>query len=59
MPWRPSDAPRKTSKATTEKLKRMWADIANDVLDRTGSEAQAVKSANAAVNRATTKRKAK
>lgn len=60
MPWTPSEATKHTKKATTEKLRRLWADVANDTLDRTGKDGDAVRAANAAVNRATqTKRKSK
>lgn len=60
MPWSPSDAQRHTKKADTEKKRRLWSDIANDVYERTGKGSDAIKAANAAVNRASqTKRKSK
>ena len=49
MPWQPRDATRHTAKATTAKLRRMWAHVANQVLKDTKSEARAVRAANAAV----------
>jgi len=52
MPWGPEDAPRHTHKADTERLCRLWAEVANSVLEETGDEGRAVRSANAAVARA-------
>src|SRR4051812_12846553 len=49
MPWKPSDAMGKTKKATTPAARKQWAGAANAVLKKTGSEASAVKVANAAV----------
>jgi hypothetical protein len=50
MPWTPSDGPsRHTKKADTPKRKRMWSDVANSILERTGDEARAVRGANAKV----------
>lgn len=51
MPWSPSDAHSKTHSADTAKKKRMWADIANSILAKGGSEASAIKQANAVVGR--------
>jgi hypothetical protein len=52
MPWRPDDATSHTKKATTEKTKREWAEIANQVLERTGDEGRAIREANAVIARA-------
>lgn len=52
MPWQPRDATRHTKKASTPKLARMWAHVANGELKRGLSEADAIKAANAAVARA-------
>jgi hypothetical protein len=49
MPWKPSDAASHTKKATTPKLQRQFADVANSVLKRTGDEGRAVREANAVV----------
>lgn len=49
MPWKPSDAIGKTRKANTPATKKQWSGTANAVLKKTGSEASAVKVANAAV----------
>jgi hypothetical protein len=51
MPWTPSDAKRKTRKASTPKKQRQWRDVANGVLAKTGDEGRAVRSANAVVGR--------
>lgn len=51
MPWDKNDAKGKTKKADTPKRKRQWADVANNVLDRTGDEGRAIRSANAVVAR--------
>lgn len=52
MPWSPDDGPaRHTRKANTPKKRRQWSDVANNVLDRTGDEGRAVRSANAVVAR--------
>lgn len=51
MPWSKDDAERHTKKATSEKKRRQWAHVANSVLEEGGSEAHAVRAANAAVKR--------
>jgi hypothetical protein len=51
MPWTPDDAPSHTRKATTEEAKRLWAEIANQVLARTGDEGRAIREANAVIAR--------
>ncbi len=51
MPWTPEDAPSHTKKATTDKAKRLWAEIANQVLARTGDEGRAIREANAVIAR--------
>lgn len=53
MPWTPDDATSHTKKATTENAKRRWAEIANQVLERTGDEGRAIREANAVIARAT------
>lgn len=50
MPWKPKDATRHTKKATTAKLKKIWAEEANRALPE--GEGVAVRKANAAVRRA-------
>ena len=52
MPWVPSDAAAKNRKADTPKKKRQWSDIANSVLQRTGDEGRAVKTANGVLKKA-------
>ena len=49
MPWRKADARRFQKKADTPKEARQWSKTANSVLERTGDEGRAVRSANAAV----------
>lgn len=47
MPWTAKQATKHDKQAKTAKQKRRWAHIANSVLKSTGSEARAVKAANA------------
>jgi len=42
----PDDATSHTKKAATEKTKRQWAEIANQVLEQTGDEGRAIREAN-------------
>lgn len=50
MPWRTSDAPRFNKKTKRSKhARKIWADAANNALKEYGSEASAVRVANAAV----------
>jgi hypothetical protein len=51
MPWLPEDAPRHTHKADTDALRRMWSEVANKVLEDTGDEGRAVRTANGVVAR--------
>ena len=51
MPWMPDDATSHTKKATNEKAKRRWAEIANQVLEQTGDEGRAIREANAVIAR--------
>lgn len=51
MPWAPSDAEKHTSKADTPRLQRVWAQVANSALERTGDEGRAIREANSAVAR--------
>jgi hypothetical protein len=51
MPWRPEHAPRHTKKADSDELCRMWSEVANKVLQETGDEGRAVRTANAVVAR--------
>ena len=45
MPWTAQDAYRHTKKASNPKLQRMWADVANSELEKTGDNALAIKAA--------------
>jgi uncharacterized protein YdaT len=49
MPWTSKDAEKHTKKANTAAEKRQWAKTANSVLKDGGSEAKAIRIANAAV----------
>jgi len=51
MPWSPADASAKTKKATSPAAKKQWADVANNVLEKTGDEGRAVKTANGVVKK--------
>jgi len=57
MPWTPDDATSHTKKATSEKAKRRWAEIANQVLEKTGDEGRAIREANAVIARVAGKSK--
>lgn len=50
MPWTPKDAYRHTKAASTPKLQRQWAHVANSVLESTGDDARAIREANATVS---------
>lgn len=51
MPWTAADAERHTHQLRSEKQKRVWADVANSVLKRTGNEGRAVRTANGVAKR--------
>lgn len=51
MPWKPGDAKRHTKKANTPKKRRQFSEVANKVLEDTGDEGRAIRTANAAVKR--------
>ena len=51
MPWTAKDAKRHTKHAKSAKARRQWMHVANSVLERTGDEGRAVRSANAVVSR--------
>ncbi|HUC64745.1 MAG TPA: hypothetical protein VMA53_04905 [Stellaceae bacterium] len=51
MPWTPDDAERHTHKATTPELQELWAQVANECLERTGNEGRAIREANAVIAR--------
>jgi uncharacterized protein YdaT len=51
MPWTKRSAKRHTKKATTDKSKRMWRNVANSMLKSGKSEGAAIRAANAAVKR--------
>ena len=51
MPWTPDQATKHTKKAKSPTAKRQWRDVANSVLERTGDDAQAVRTANGVIAR--------
>jgi len=51
MPWTPNDAERHTHNATTWALQELWAQVANECLERTGDEGRAIREANAVIAR--------
>jgi len=51
MPWTADDAERHTHKATTPELRELWAQVANECLERTGDEGRAIREANAVIAR--------
>ena len=51
MPWTSVNATMKTKAADTPKKQKAWAATANNVLQRTGDDATAIKIANSVVNR--------
>jgi hypothetical protein len=53
MPWTANEAERHTHKASTPALQNLWAKVANETLERTGDDAQAIREANAVVSRQT------
>lgn len=52
MPWTADDSYGKTHKANTPKRKRMWAHVADSVLERGGSEKSAIMQASGVVGNA-------
>lgn len=51
MPWTSADAKKHTKDANTAHLRRLWARVANNALKEYGNDAQAIRAANAAVNK--------
>ena len=51
MPWTARDAKRHCRAANTPHLRRLWAQAANNGLKEYGDDAQAIRVANAAVNK--------
>jgi len=50
VPWNPEDAARHNKKATGHNA-RVWSNVANSVLTRTGDDGRAIREANAVVAR--------
>lgn len=51
MPWTAADASKKDKKANSPKKRKQWAAVANSVLDKTGDEGKAIKTANAVIKK--------
>jgi hypothetical protein len=49
VPWKPSDAKRKTKKASTPAKQALWSQIANKLLAHGAGEGSAIRQANAVV----------
>lgn len=56
MPWTASQAKKHTRRAGTPKKRRMWRDVANAVLEKTGDDGRAIKIANSVVKKSQGKR---
>lgn len=56
MPWTANDAKRHTHLASSPRLQRMWSDVANSALKRTGDDATAIREANGVIRRHATKK---
>ena len=57
MPWKSRDATRHTKKASTPKKRRMWSDIANKTLAKTGDDATAIRIANGVLKKRSRKKR--
>ncbi len=51
MPWSPQQAQKHTHLADTPRRQRMFSDIANKELERTGDDGEAIRIASGAVKR--------
>jgi hypothetical protein len=51
MPWAAADASKHTKRADTAALRKLWANVANEALERSGDEGSAIRQANAVVAR--------
>ncbi len=51
MPWKASNAKKKTKKANTPKKREVWKEVANNLLGKGASEGSAIRQANAVVGR--------
>jgi hypothetical protein len=59
MPWKAKDAGKHDHAANTPKRRRQWSDVANSILERTGSDARAIRGANSVVKKSQSKRSRK
>ena len=51
MPWKPTDAPKKTKKARTPQQQRQWAAIANRLLASGASDQDAITQASGVIKK--------
>ena len=51
MPWSPKDAINHNKKVGSSKKKDMWSRIANKTLEKTGSDARAIRVANSVIKK--------
>jgi len=56
MPWKAKDAIKHDRAASTPKRRRQWSDVANSILERTSSDARAIRGANSVVKKSQAKR---
>lgn len=56
MPWTDSESTKHTKKAKSAKSKSQWRKVANSVLEKTGDEARAVRTANGVIKKSTRKK---
>lgn len=60
MPWNEdSEATKHTHKAKSAKSKKQWRRVANSVLEKTGDEARAVRTANGVIKKSSGKKKSR
>jgi hypothetical protein len=60
MPWKPSSAKRHSKHAgKSKKRSRQWSAVANSVLEKTGDEGRAVRTANGVVKRGGKRKRAR
>lgn len=57
MPWSAADAQSHTSAADTPARQKLWSEIANRVLAKTGDEGRAIREANAVVGTRETRKR--
>jgi len=51
MPWTAADAHSKTKKADSPTAQRQWSHVANEMLEKTGDDAVAIRAANSVISK--------